>query len=56
VSAPPPFTKVNYVALATKPEATMTTLEFIATLYVALCVGASIGYVFAALLFNARER
>jgi hypothetical protein len=34
----------------------MTTLEFIAALYVALCVGATIGYVLAALLINnARE-
>ena len=38
------------------PEATMTTLEFIAALYVALCVGATIGYVIAALLINASER
>jgi uncharacterized membrane-anchored protein YhcB (DUF1043 family) len=31
----------------------MTTFEFIAVLYIALCVGATIGYVIASLLANA---
>ena len=34
----------------------MTTLEFVAMLYVALCVGATIGYLVAVLLINATER
>ena len=46
-------TKLNYAALIAVPEATMMTLEFIATLYVALCVGAAIGYAVAALLVMA---
>ena len=33
----------------------MMTLEFIAALYVALCVGAAIGYVIAALLVMATK-
>ena len=37
------------------PKATMMTLEFIATLYVALCVGAAIGYAVAALLVMASK-
>jgi len=36
-----------------KAEAAMTTLELIALLYVALCIGATIGYVIAGLLTNA---
>jgi hypothetical protein len=34
------------------PEATMTTFEFIAALYVALCVGATVAYVIATMLIN----
>jgi hypothetical protein len=34
----------------------MTTLEFVAVLYVALCVGATIAYVIATLLINASKR
>ena len=34
----------------------MTTLEFIAALYVALCVGAAVGYMIAALLAMASKR
>lgn len=49
-------TKLNYVARAAVPEATMTTFELIAALYLALCVGATLGYVIAALLFNASKR
>ena len=37
------------------PEAAMTILEFFAALYVALCVGATIGYVIAGLLANASK-
>ena len=55
VFAPLSSTKLNYVALRAVPEATMMTLEFIATLYVALCVGAAIGYVVAALLVMATK-
>jgi uncharacterized membrane-anchored protein YhcB (DUF1043 family) len=33
----------------------MTTLEFVAVLYIALCVGATIGYVVAGLLANANR-
>jgi hypothetical protein len=55
VFAPLSSTKLNYVALAAVPEATMTTLEFIAALYVALCVGAAIGYAVAALLVMASK-
>jgi hypothetical protein len=33
----------------------MTTLEFIAALYVAMCLGATIGYVIAGLLANASK-
>jgi hypothetical protein len=51
VFAPLSSTKLNYVALRAVPEATMMTLEFIATLYVALCVGAAI----AALLVMATK-
>jgi xanthine/uracil/vitamin C permease (AzgA family) len=36
--------------------ASMMTLEFIAAVYVALCIGATIGYVIAGLLANASER
>src|SRR5262249_41052433 len=38
-----------------KPEAAMTTLEFIALLYVVLCIGATIGFVIAGLLANASK-
>jgi len=44
---------VNYVTLSAGPEATMTTLQFISVVYVALSVGATIGYVIAGLLANA---
>jgi uncharacterized membrane-anchored protein YhcB (DUF1043 family) len=33
----------------------MTTLELVAVIYVALCVGATIGYVIAGLLANASK-
>ena len=33
----------------------MTTLEFLAVLYVALCVGATVAYVVATLLINSRR-
>jgi hypothetical protein len=55
VFAPLSSTKLNYVALTAVPEATMMTLEFIAALYVALCFGAAIGYVIAALLVMATK-
>jgi hypothetical protein len=55
VFAPLSSTKLNYVALRAVPEATMMTLEFIAALYVALCVGAAIGYAIAALLVMASK-
>ena len=56
VSAPLPFAKANYVGRAGWREATMTTLEFLAVLYVALCVGATVAYVIATLLINASKR
>jgi hypothetical protein len=37
------------------PEVALMTLEFIAAMYVALCVGATIGYVIAGLLANASK-
>jgi hypothetical protein len=55
VFAPLSSTKLNYVALTAVREATMMTLEFIAALYIALCVGAAVGYVVAALLVMATK-
>jgi hypothetical protein len=38
------------------PDTAMTTLEIIAALYVALCVGATFGYVIAGLHANISKR
>ena len=53
--APHTSAQVGYVGRAGWREATMTTLEFVALFYIALCVGATIGYVIAGLLANANR-
>jgi hypothetical protein len=38
-----------------RQEAAMTTLKFIAALFIALCIGATIGYAIAGLIANASK-
>ena len=55
MSAPLGFCNGGLLDLSAGPEANMSKLEFICVLYVALCVGATIGYVLAALLNDGRR-